>query len=106
MPFVTTTIEDGVPKPGTPVQGPTATLLYDDWYPALRTETLRPNKLATATLLDIPLVLGRAPMAASSPCATAARTAAFPSATDGSTATMSPAAITAGSSSLAAANAR
>jgi len=53
MPFVTTT------ESGVPTQGPTATLLYDDWYPALRTDTLRPNKLTTAMLLDIPLVLGR-----------------------------------------------
>ena len=44
---------------GVPIQGPTATLLYDDWYPALRTSQLRPGKMATATLLDIPLVLGR-----------------------------------------------
>jgi nitrite reductase/ring-hydroxylating ferredoxin subunit len=42
-----------------PIQGPTATLIYDDWYPALRTDSLRPGKLATAMLLDIPLVLGR-----------------------------------------------
>ena len=53
MPFITTT------EAGVPIQGSTATLLYDDWYPALRTEKLRPNKLTTAMLLDIPLVLGR-----------------------------------------------
>jgi phenylpropionate dioxygenase-like ring-hydroxylating dioxygenase large terminal subunit len=53
MPFVTTT------ETGASIQGPTATLLYDDWYPALRTSTLRPGKLATAMLLGIPLVLGR-----------------------------------------------
>src|ERR1700722_17914390 len=53
MPFVTTT------EAGVQIQGPTATLIYDDWYPALRTETLRRNKMATAMLLDIPLVLGR-----------------------------------------------
>ena len=58
MAFATTT-EAGVPIPGIPNQGPTATLLYDDWYPALRTDTLRPRRLATAMLLDIPLVLGR-----------------------------------------------
>lgn len=48
-------------QPGTqlPAQGPTAVLLYDDWYPALRSDRLRPGKLATAVLLDIPLVLGR-----------------------------------------------
>ncbi len=44
---------------GALVQGPAATLIYDDWYPALRTEKLRPGKLWKATLLDLPLVLGR-----------------------------------------------
>jgi phenylpropionate dioxygenase-like ring-hydroxylating dioxygenase large terminal subunit len=53
MPFLTTT------EAGVPIQGPTATLIYDDWYPALRTDTLRKNKLAKAMLLGIPLVLGR-----------------------------------------------
>ena len=53
MPFATTT------EAGVPIQGPTATLLYDDWYPALRTDTLRPKTMAKAMLLDIPLVLGR-----------------------------------------------
>src|SRR6202451_2121160 len=53
MPFVTTT------ESGASIQGPTATLIYDDWYPALRTSQLRPGKLATAMLLDVPLVLGK-----------------------------------------------
>ncbi len=53
LPFLTTS------EIGAPIQGPTATLLYDDWYPALRADKLRPGKLATAMLLDIPLVLGR-----------------------------------------------
>jgi nitrite reductase/ring-hydroxylating ferredoxin subunit len=53
MPFLTTTEAD------VPIQGPTATLIYDDWYPALRTDKLRRGKLAKAMLLDIPLVLGR-----------------------------------------------
>src|SRR5215472_17518673 len=53
MRFVTTT------EAGVPIQGPSATLIYDDWYPALRTDRLRKGKLATAMLLDIPLVLGR-----------------------------------------------
>jgi len=53
MPFLTTS------ETGASMQGPTATLIYDDWYPALRTSGLRPGKLATAMLLDIPLVLGR-----------------------------------------------
>jgi phenylpropionate dioxygenase-like ring-hydroxylating dioxygenase large terminal subunit len=34
-------------------------LLYDDWYPALRSELLRGRRMATAMLLDIPMVLGR-----------------------------------------------
>ncbi len=53
MPLVTTT------EAGVPIQGPSATLIYDDWYPALRTETLRKGKLTKAMLLGIPLVLGR-----------------------------------------------
>jgi len=44
---------------GVPIQGPTTTLIYDDWYPALRTDRLRKGKLAKAMLLDLPLVLGR-----------------------------------------------
>jgi phenylpropionate dioxygenase-like ring-hydroxylating dioxygenase large terminal subunit len=44
---------------GANLPGPAATLLYDDWYPALRTARLRRGKLAKAMLLDIPLVLGR-----------------------------------------------
>jgi phenylpropionate dioxygenase-like ring-hydroxylating dioxygenase large terminal subunit len=43
----------------TQAPGPTATLIYDDWYPALRAQTLKRGKLSTAMLLDIPLVLGR-----------------------------------------------
>ena len=54
MALFTTTTEAGVP-----IQGPTATLIHDDWYPALRTDTLRKGKLAKAMLLDLPLVLGR-----------------------------------------------
>jgi phenylpropionate dioxygenase-like ring-hydroxylating dioxygenase large terminal subunit len=44
---------------GSTIAGPTATLIYDDWYPALRSDRLRGNKLETAMLLDLPLVLGR-----------------------------------------------
>ena len=44
---------------GMAIQGPTATLIYDDWYPALRVDELRGGKLKTAMLLDLPLVLGR-----------------------------------------------
>uniref|UniRef100_E6QHG2 Oxidase-related protein n=1 Tax=mine drainage metagenome TaxID=410659 RepID=E6QHG2_9ZZZZ len=44
---------------GTAIPGPTATLVYDDWYPALRADRLRAGKLQTTMLLDLPLVLGR-----------------------------------------------
>ncbi len=43
--------------------GPSTALLYDDWYPALRSSRLISRlgrrKLRTTMLLDIPLVLGR-----------------------------------------------
>ncbi|MGB6974419.1 MAG: Rieske 2Fe-2S domain-containing protein [Terracidiphilus sp.] len=58
MPLVTRN-ETGAPVPGQGFGGPAATLLYDDWYPALRTKTLHRGKLAKAMLLGIPLVLGR-----------------------------------------------
>ena len=45
MPFVTTT------GAGVPIQGPSATLIYDDWYPALRTDGLRNGKLAKGVCL-------------------------------------------------------
>jgi phenylpropionate dioxygenase-like ring-hydroxylating dioxygenase large terminal subunit len=35
------------------------TLLYDDWYPAMRSAPLRGKQMSTAMLLGIPLVLGR-----------------------------------------------
>ena len=38
---------------------PSATLLFDDWYPALRADQLSAKKMTTALLLGIPLVLGR-----------------------------------------------
>jgi phenylpropionate dioxygenase-like ring-hydroxylating dioxygenase large terminal subunit len=38
---------------------PGTALIYDDWYPALRSGELAGKKLATAKLLGIPLVLGR-----------------------------------------------
>src|SRR5205807_8338554 len=36
-----------------------AGFLWDFWYPALRSEEIRRTKLATAMLLEVPLVLGR-----------------------------------------------
>ena len=37
--------------------GPPTDFIYNDWYPALRTDTLR--EPATTTLLNIPLLIGR-----------------------------------------------
>ena len=43
----------------TALQAPATTLLYNDWYPAMRSEALRGKELRTAMLMGIPLVLGR-----------------------------------------------
>ncbi len=45
--------------PASAGSGSAATLIFDDWYPALRTDQLRPRRMHTAMLLGIPLVLGR-----------------------------------------------
>ena len=45
--------------PASDLLGPDAALIYNDWYPALRSEALRPRKMVTTMLLGIPLVLGR-----------------------------------------------
>ena len=42
-----------------PSATPPATLIYDDWYPAMRSDRLRGRHTATTTLLGIPLLLGR-----------------------------------------------
>ena len=39
--------------------GPTTTLIYDDWYPAIRAAEISGKQLAKAILLGVPLVLGR-----------------------------------------------
>ena len=39
--------------------GPAAELIFGDWYPAARVDTLRVGKMTTALLLGVPLVLGR-----------------------------------------------
>ncbi len=39
--------------------GPTTTLIYDDWYPAIRASAISGKRMAKAMLLGIPLVLGR-----------------------------------------------
>ncbi len=43
----------------TRMSGPPATLLFNDWYPALRSELLQGKRMATTLLLGIPMVLGR-----------------------------------------------
>ncbi len=51
------------PGPGSPASfagwggGPPTDFIYNDWYPALRTDTLREPR--TTTLLNIPLLIGR-----------------------------------------------
>ncbi len=39
--------------------GPPAEMIFGDWYPAVRTAGLRPGGTAVATLLGIPMLLGR-----------------------------------------------
>lgn len=39
--------------------GPSATLLYNDWYPAMRSRILRGNAIQSTMLMDTPMVLGR-----------------------------------------------
>jgi len=39
--------------------GPTTTLIYDDWYPAMRASEISGRQMAKAMLLGVPLVLGR-----------------------------------------------
>ncbi len=39
--------------------GPPTELIFGEWYPAVRAEGLRKGKMTTATLLGVPLLLGR-----------------------------------------------
>ncbi len=41
------------------ITGPATELIFGDWYPAARADTLRAGKTATALLLGLPLLLGR-----------------------------------------------
>ncbi len=45
--------------PASDLLGPDTSLIYNDWYPAMRSDGLRGRKMDTAMLLGIPLVLGR-----------------------------------------------
>ncbi|MDX6459909.1 MAG: hypothetical protein QOE55_3606 [Acidobacteriaceae bacterium] len=45
--------------PASDLLGPDTSLIYNDWYPAIRSDVLRGRKMQTAMLLGIPLVLGR-----------------------------------------------
>ncbi len=38
---------------------PPTELIFGEWYPALRSDTLRPGKTATTLLLGVPLLIGR-----------------------------------------------
>jgi len=53
-PILQTTIQEREP-----VAESDAGFLWDFWYPALRSTEVRGNRLATAMLLEVPLVLGR-----------------------------------------------
>ncbi len=50
-----TSTSSGAPAPATPG----TSLIWEDWYPALRSGRLRGKRMQTAMLLGIPLVLGR-----------------------------------------------
>lgn len=41
------------------IGGPPETLLYNDWYPAMRSDLLRGHSMRTAMLMGIPMVRGR-----------------------------------------------
>ena len=43
----------------TNITGPATELIFGDWYPAVRTDTLRVGKTTTTLLLGVPLLLGR-----------------------------------------------
>src|SRR5579872_4704039 len=47
------------PAAATPLTGPPATLIFNDWYPALRSEVLQGRRMVSTLLLGIPMVLGR-----------------------------------------------
>lgn len=47
------------PAPLAQTAPPSATLIYDDWYPAMRSDRLRGQQTATTMLLGIPMLLGR-----------------------------------------------
>jgi phenylpropionate dioxygenase-like ring-hydroxylating dioxygenase large terminal subunit len=53
-PILQTTLQEREPAPEND-----AGFLWDFWYPALRSTEVRGNRLATAMLLEVPLVLGR-----------------------------------------------
>ncbi len=56
---MTTPLVTLAPAAPTSSTGPAATLLYNDWYPAMRSDGLRGKTLRTTLLLGIPMVLGR-----------------------------------------------
>src|SRR5512142_3352861 len=41
------------------LSGPTTTLIFDDWYPAIRAQAISGTRMVKAMLCGIPLVLGR-----------------------------------------------
>src|SRR5580693_2507395 len=53
------TTEQTLERPAKPASGTRGEMLWEFWYPALRSDQLGANKLRRAVLLDVPLVLGR-----------------------------------------------
>jgi phenylpropionate dioxygenase-like ring-hydroxylating dioxygenase large terminal subunit len=45
--------------PASELLGPDTSLIYNDWYPAMRSASLQGRKMTTVMLLGLPLVLGR-----------------------------------------------
>ncbi len=47
-------LDDAATRPGPPAE-----MIFNDWYPALRSAALKPGGTATTMLLGIPMLLGR-----------------------------------------------
>ena len=86
--------------------GPPAEMIFGEWYPALRADSLRLKDTAVTMLLGIPMLLGRKSDGSLFACAICARTVGFRFRLAGSMARPCSASITAGALSLAAGGAR
>ena len=57
-----TIVQGNATAPGEPEIEDDLGFLWDFWYPALRSTEIVGKRLATAMLLEVPLVLGRTPV--------------------------------------------